>query len=223
MPRTLIADAWRKPAASAAAVAVLLVAGLAVAVHRSTTSFDSWTFRELYAHIGAGAAATLLGLSAPVLSLGLLALVVLFATLLRRWDVVALAVIAPVAAIVITKGVLKPLVGRPIVVDGVTMRGAFPSGHETAVSATALVLLIVACRLPLRARGRGIAVGVLAAWTVLAAVGLVRNFWHYATDTIGAFGVSLAVVPAVALLIDRFVPRVSGPGARNPASTTRAA
>ena len=41
-------------------------------------------------------------------------------------------------------------------------------------------------------------------WTVLAAVGLVRNFWHYATDTIGAMLLATTVVLGMALAIDRY-------------------
>ena len=44
---------------------------------------------------------------------------------------------------------------------------------------------------------------LLGLWVGLAAIGLVRNHFHYATDTIGAVGVATAVVLASALLIER--------------------
>jgi undecaprenyl-diphosphatase len=227
MPTALITDAWRRRLLWASALAVVLVAALAVVVHRSTTSFDTWMFRELYLHLGTGAAATLLEFSTPALSIGLLGMVVVFAALLRRWDVAALAVLGPALAVVVTKYVLKPSIGRPLTIGEFSVRGVFPSGHETAVASTALVLLIVACRMPLRARARSAVIGVLAVWPLLAAIGLVRNFWHYATDTIGGIGVSVAVVSAVALVIDRYARRasyrVSGPDARSLARTTHGA
>lgn len=227
MPTTLVTDAWRKPLLWTAAVAVALVATLAVLVHRSSTAFDTWIYRELYRHIGTSGASSLLDVSSPRLSIALLAVVVLFGAILRRWDIAALAVLGPAAAMVCTEWVLKPLIGRPLVIGAYTVRGVFPSGHETIVSATAFVLLIVLGRLPLRPAVRGVGVGLLATWTLLAAVGLVRNYWHYATDTIGGCCVSVAVVSSIALGIDwlgaRLRRSVSSPDARTPASTTRAA
>lgn len=236
MPATLITDTWRKPVAWASALAVVLAAALAAVVHGSSTAFDSWMFRELYHHIGTNGALSLLDLSSPALPLGILAIVAVSAALLRRWDVVALAVTGPGLAVGLTKYVLKPLISRPLSQDtvaqlfgihlttgGFTVDGVFPSGHETAVASTALVLLVVAGQLPLRARGRTVVVTVLGLWTLLAAVGLVRNFWHYATDTIGAICISVAVIGTVALVIDRLGSRVSAPDVRSPASTTRAA
>lgn len=222
MPTRLLPEARRKPMAWAVAVAVLLLAALAIVVHRSTTTFDTWMFRELYIHIGAGGASTLLRFSSPALSIGMLGLVVVFAALLRRWDVVALAAIAPAVAVVLTECVLKPMIGRPLTLDGISARGVFPSGHETAVTSTALVLLIVAGQRPLRARVRAVVIAALAVWAVVSAVGLVRTFSHYATDTIGAVCVSVAVVCLLALVIDRYGARLSSPGARSPASTTHA-
>lgn len=219
MHARLIADTWRRPLAGVSVAAVALLVALGVLVHRASTSFDTWTFRELYTHIGAGPASALLGLSAPGLSIGLLGIVVVFAALLRRWNVAALAVIAPAVAVILTKYVLKPLIGRRLTFGTFSVRGVFPSGHETAVSATAMVLLVVACQVPMRRRTRGVIVGVLAVWTTLAAVGLVRNFWHYATDTLGALCVSAAVVPALALVIDRYGARVEA-RMRAPASVS---
>jgi membrane-associated phospholipid phosphatase len=219
MHARLIADAWRTPLAVVSAAAVALLAVLGVLVHRSSTSFDTWMFRELYNHIGAGAASALLDLSTPALSIGLLGIVVVFAALFRHWNLAVLAALGPAVAVVITKYVLKPHIGRRLTFGTFSVRGVFPSGHETAVSATAIVLLVVACQVPMRRRTRGVIVAVLAVWTTLAAVGLVRNFWHYATDTIGALCVSVAVVPALALLIDRYAARVQR-RLRTPASVS---
>jgi membrane-associated phospholipid phosphatase len=232
----LIAQRWRIPVAATSALAVALLIGLAVAVHGSSTSFDDWMFRELYRHLGTNTALALLGFSMPALSVGLLGVVVLFAAMLRQWNVVALAAIGPAVAIGVTKLVLKPLIGRPFSaevlkpladrpadLDAFSLHGVFPSGHETAVASTAVVLVIVACRLPLRAGRRTAVIALLAAWTVLAAIGLVRNFWHYATDTVGALCVSIAVVGGTALVVDRAGRRFSSPDARSLASTSHAA
>jgi undecaprenyl-diphosphatase len=221
MPTPLIADTWRTPVAAAAAVAGALAAVLAVFVHRASTTFDDWMFRELYHHIGTSGALALLELSTPALSMGILGLVVVFAALLRQWNFAVLAAAGPALAVGLAKFVLKPLIGRtfngevlrpladPSVALGqFSLHGVFPSGHETAVASTALVLLIVVCRLPLRGGARSVLIALLAVWTLLAAIGLVRNFWHYATDTIGALCVSVAVIGTAALVIDRAAQRV---------------
>jgi uncharacterized membrane protein len=66
-----------------------------------------------------------------------------------------------------------------------------------------------------------VVLGLIGLWALVAAIGLVRNFWHYATDTIGAMFLAVVVVVGLALLIDRS--RISSPGARSLASTARAA
>lgn len=203
MSTPLIRPAWRAPLMVVAAAAAAGFAALAVTVAGgASTSFDTWMFRELYAHVGDGATATLLALSWPGISIGLMALVAVFAVWLRRWDVAVLAVLAPGLTMLLTEVVFKPLLDRQFVIDESTLSGVFPSGHESAVASCSLVLVIVAYQLPM---GRRLRTGVLAAlgvWTVVAALGLVRNFWHYATDTIGAICLSGAVVLAVALVID---------------------
>jgi membrane-associated phospholipid phosphatase len=64
---------------------------------------------------------------------------------------------------------------------------------------------------------------VFAAWTVLGAVGLVRIFAHYPSDTAGAVCVSVAVVLSTALVVDAVADRVSGPAAPAPPRTASAA
>jgi hypothetical protein len=167
-----------------------------------STSFDAWMFRELYAHVGTTGAAALLDFSTPGVSIGLTALVAVFAALLRRWDVAALAVIGPGVTVLLTHSLFKPALGREFVIGTFSATGSFPSGHESAVASTALVLAIIACRLPMSRRARAAVLAVLAVWTVVAALGLVRNLYHYTTDTIGAICLAAAVVPATALAID---------------------
>lgn len=220
---------------AAIALAALVALGLAVALfHRHGTGFDSWTFRELLTHIGPTPGSALLGFSTPAISIVLMTLVVLGALRVRRRDVAVLAVLGPLLALLLSEVVLKPVVGRvlgPAVFAGFPvgpLTGSYPSGHETGVVSAAVVLLIVSWQLPLRRRGRLVTVAVLAFWALAAAIGLVRNYWHYATDTIGGAAVPIAAVLTTALLIDRYLPArwhgpVSSPDARDPASTSRAA
>ncbi|MFC4858690.1 phosphatase PAP2 family protein [Actinophytocola glycyrrhizae] len=106
---------------------------------------------------------------------------------------VVLAVVAPTLVVAVTTG-MKPLVGRTIN-DGFL---AFPSGHTAFVTACALVAMLVVARAgPV----------VLAVVTVVVALAMawaqVLLNAHYPTDTLGGFLTALAVVPAVALTIDR--------------------
>jgi undecaprenyl-diphosphatase len=211
MPSPLIAGRWRGPAVAVAAVGLAVVGVLAAVVHHGrSTAFDNWAFRRSAEHIGSGTARFLLDLSAPKGSILLLVLLVVFAAWRRRWNVAALAVLAPMVVVGLTELVLKPLVGRtlhPAAVNDLlplSIRSVYPSGHEATVAATAFVLVIVVSRLPLRASARAAAVAVLAAWVLASAVGLVRNYWHYPTDTIGAIGLAAAGVVVVALGIDRY-------------------
>jgi undecaprenyl-diphosphatase len=204
----------------AAAIAFTLLAGWVA--HRSATAFDAWTFDELYEQIPNSGASLLLGFSEPALPITLCGGVAVIGAIVRRWDFVTLAVVGPTVTVVLTKWVLKPLLGRtlgtdqfaPVLgpippADAFTVTGAFPSGHESAVASAACLLVIVTLQLQLSRRARTIAVAVIAIWTVVAALGLVRNFWHYATDTIGAMLLAVVIVFGLALLIDRFGTTVS--------------
>jgi len=203
VPTPLIRAAWRAPLMVVAAAAAAGFAALAVAVAGgASTSFDTWMFRELDAHVGNGATGPLLALSWPGISIALMALVAVVAARRRRWDVALLAVLAPGLTMLLTEVVFKPLLDRQFVIDGSTFSGVFPSGHEAAVASCSLVLAIVAYQLPIGRRLRNGVLAVLGVWTVVAALGLVRNFWHYATDTIGAIFLSGAVVLAVVFAID---------------------
>lgn len=216
MPPPLIAPRWRALAVAAAVAGAAVVVALgALTYHEPGTSFDNWVRRIAVQHIGDSLAPALLDLSNPTAIIAALAVVAAGAAIVRRWDVAVLAVVGPLLAVIVTEQVLKPLLDRPLW----TFSGSYPSGHETGVASTAVVLLVVAGQVRLRAPVRAGIVVVLTAWIVAAAVGLVRNFYHYATDTIGAMGVAAALVLTVALLVDAVSARV----ARTPARTARAA
>ncbi|MBN9620460.1 MAG: phosphatase PAP2 family protein [Actinobacteria bacterium] len=229
MPVPLITASWRRPAVVAVAVAVVVAVAMSVALHHGySTSFDTWLFDRFYEHIGSTGARLLIDTSQPVLSFLVPAAVVGFAVWTRRWNLAVLAVVGPLTALFVSEVVLKPLVGRyigPGVLVGNhidVVAGSFPSGHETGVCSAAFVVLIALGGLRLRTGARIATVLVLAVWALLGAVGLVRNWYHYPTDTIGAVAVTTAVLLGVALLIDR-VPRLSSPGVRSLASTSRGA
>jgi undecaprenyl-diphosphatase len=210
MPGPLIADRWRRPVAAIALVGLAAVLALAAVVyHGRSTAFDDWVFRTFYHHIGNTTARVLLDISAPMISIVVLLVVVLVAARFRRWDVAALALVGPLAAVFLTEFVLKPIVGRalhPAAINDslpLSIRSVYPSGHEGTVASTAFVLIIVAAQLPWGRRSRRAVQAACVVWVLAAAVGLIRNFWHYPTDVIGAICLSAACVGGTALFIDR--------------------
>ncbi len=213
MPAPLIAPRWRAAALIAIVVSAAVVAWLsAISYHAGITAFDNWALHSAYHHLGRGAADALILLSEPVLTICLLVVIAVGAALRRRWGLAVLAVAGPLLAELVTELLLKPAVGRlmgPFVYHGGSLAGAtsgaFPSGHETGVASAAVVLLIIGAQVTAGLVARLTVVVVLTAWTLLAALGLVRHFYHYATDTIGAVAVSIAVVLAVALAVDRWL------------------
>jgi undecaprenyl-diphosphatase len=227
--RPPLVPARRRPMAVVAILAaVAVVAALAATVwHATTTPFDLWAFRVLHHHVGDRAGAALLDLSSPAIPVALLAAAVVVGLRQRRRDIAALAVLGPSICVVSTEWVLKPLVGRVLVGNpagraSVSHALAFPSGHETGVASTALVLLIAASLLTFDRRRRAAIVTLLALWTVLAGIGLVRMHWHYATDVLAAVGVCVAGVLGCAVVLGPLERRLSSPGGRNRPRTSRA-
>lgn len=146
-----------------------------------------------------------LRVSEPRLVLGLFVALAICAGLLRRWDAVLLAVLTPLVSVFVIEIVLKPLVDRTngeydalVHIHSLT----YPSGHESGIGSflAVLALLLLRSRWPVVAKVAG-TVGVLAL-LVLAAIGLVGNYYHYATDTIGSLGVVVATVIGLASAID---------------------
>lgn len=211
MPGPLIADRWRRPVAAAVLVGVAVVLALAGLVyHGRSTSFDNWIFRKLYTNLGRTSAHVLLDLSTPTISIVLLVVVAAVAVRVRRWELAALAVVGPLIAVFLTEFVLKPIVGRalhPAAINAglpLSIRSVYPSGHEGTVASTAFVLIIAATHVRLRPSARAAFVAACLAWLLAAAVGLIRNYWHYPTDVIGAICLSTACVGSTALFIDRY-------------------
>jgi membrane-associated phospholipid phosphatase len=216
VPVPLIAPRWRAGAVAAIVAAVAVTTWLSVvSYHAGTTAFDTWAVRSSFRHLGTGWARFLIHLSDPLLTFGVLVVVAAAAAVARRWDLLVLSAVGPGAAVLITEHVLKPAIGRLISLDIFSgdetnaYVGSFPSGHETGVASAALVVLVAAGAVRLGVAARAALVVVLAAWVVLSAVGLVRNIYHYATDTVGGVGVSVTVVLGVALLLDRWYPHAA--------------
>ena len=122
--------------------------------------------------------------------------------LARRPRAALFAAIAPIGASALCEQVLKPLVDRHK-----STGLAFPSGHTTGAFSLALTVAVLLLphspdlrvRLGFPRLVLGAGVIALATGTALALVAL---HYHYATDTLGGAAVALAVVPAVALLLD---------------------
>jgi membrane-associated phospholipid phosphatase len=182
-------------------IIVVTVLGIYYAGTGQPGSFDqrvSHDLRPLRVHRRLIMRITDLGDPGPVIVMIAALVIVLIA--LRRWRAALLALVAPGVAVAIAELILKPVVGR-------TIGGAlsYPSGHETATAAIAIVVIIaIADRHPPRLPVAAVILisALLFAALVAIAAALVLRRWHYATDTVGGFGVALATVLTVALAID---------------------
>lgn len=190
---------WRRSAALLAFIGAAVVLALGILVHGSSSgtwldervrsaivSSVSWSWRQ---HA--------LDITDPRLVVVVLAIVAVVAIVRRRWDVLALVLIAPPISVVLTEVVLKPLVGRH---SGDAL--AYPSGHETGLGSAACVLALLLIGSSVRTMYKAVGLIVLALLLVVGGIGLVGAFYHYATDVIGAVGVVLATTLATALAID---------------------
>lgn len=230
--RPLIASGARAVVVGIIAVAVSVFVAMALWLHgtRDPTGLDAAVRDWLRSHTGHLARDLLLGLSEPVLTVGIGAVAALVALVRRCWGVMVLAVAGPTIALLLSTFVLKPWIDRlygdvELITRGVLKAGyAFPSGHETGLASVTVLLAVLLLRSDrASARGKAAGVAVLVVWTVLGAAGLVRAGYHYATDTVGGFLLGLVLVLAVALVVDVVEPRVSSPGARSPSRTPHGA
>jgi len=128
----------------------------------------------------------------------LIVLVALVCLCLGNRRLAVIAMVGPPLVGVVTS-VLKPVIGR--VING---EYAFPSGHTAVITAMALILgPLMAGRFALR---RTFALLLVLTFAGLCggvmALALVAGGNHYASDTIGGFLTALAIVPAIALVVD---------------------
>lgn len=128
---------------------------------------------------------------------------------LQRASAAGLALAAPAAAAALSDLVLKPLVGRPAAAGGY----AYPSGHATAATAVAAVLVVLALpggtlapRIsPWGLRGLWALAGLA---TCYVGVALVALGYHSTTDVVGGAALGCGTVCGLALLLDRVVAHV---------------
>jgi membrane-associated phospholipid phosphatase len=100
------------------------------------------------------------------------------------------------AALLISEQVAKPLVQRTL-----DTALTFPSGHVTAVSATALAMwLALHPLLETRARTLTLVLGV--SWTLLMSLAVIGAQWHTPVDVIGSILLSVGVVSGGAALLE---------------------
>ena len=213
MTTRLIARPRTALAAIATSAAVVLVLGLLVHDDTGTNWFDSGVLRVIDDLVPARVGEWGLDLTDPTLVFGLMTLIALCGAVARRWDVVALTAAVPLISVLLTEEVLKPLVHRTngmfVLAPGQAPLLAYPSGHETGLGSLVCVagLLVVAAALPLRWKVLWCA--MLAVALVGGAIGLIAHYYHFATDTIGAFGVTVSVTLTLALALDQVTARLA--------------
>lgn len=141
----------------------------------------------------------------------LLAVVVLALLAARRRSGAVLVLVSTVAAIVLTKFVLKPLVQRRY--DGVL---SFPSTHIASVAAVGIAVAVVILAGSWWLVVRLLLAAVPLAVALTSAVAVVAERTHYSTDAIAGWCIATAVVLGSALVIDNR----SNPVTQAPAQST---
>jgi membrane-associated phospholipid phosphatase len=100
------------------------------------------------------------------------------------------------AALLISEQVAKPLVQRTFDTEF-----TFPSGHVTAVSATALAMWLALHPL-LGTRVRNITLVLGISWTLLISLAVIGAQWHTPLDALGSILLSVGVVAGGAALVE---------------------
>jgi membrane-associated phospholipid phosphatase len=187
-------------AAASALIAVGL--GIAVAGGRFPTGPDRWVKTVVSGWWPSpGDTAYAIDFLGDPRVVGVLAVVLALCCLVsgrRRTAVVALT--APVVSGLVTTAA-KPVVQRTIHGDNLS----YPSGHTAAVATLAAVAALLLIDLVRAGRVSGTAVYLavtIAAGTVMA-VDQIAIDAHYPTDTVGGLCVAIAVVPVLAVAVDR--------------------
>ncbi|HEX3790874.1 MAG TPA: phosphatase PAP2 family protein, partial [Pseudonocardiaceae bacterium] len=178
---------------------IAIVLGVYFAGDRHAGGFDRTLTREIHSLVGIRSTLANV-LVAPTDSpavYGLIILLVAVGLIQRRWQLAALAVVAPAAAVGICELVLKPLFDRRYHDGGLS----YPSGHMLAAGTVyAVALLAILAVAPLV--GRVLALVGGAALAVVMAVGLVAMNYHYPTDAVGGFCLAIGITLPCAVLAD---------------------
>jgi membrane-associated phospholipid phosphatase len=114
----------------------------------------------------------------------------------RAFFRVAVYTMFAAAALLISEHVAKPLVQRTY-----NAELTFPSGHVTAVSATALAMWLALYPL-LGKRARNITLVLGVAWTLLMSLAVVGALWHTPLDAVGSILLSVGIVTAGAAVFE---------------------
>jgi membrane-associated phospholipid phosphatase len=215
-----LAPPW---APAAALLAVLVTVALSVLVWHSTRlpGLDAWVLRLLGARYNEVQFRLATDLAAALRALtvaGIVATAVVAWLARRRWNAVALALLAPAATLVAEKA-LKLLVARRAPAS--TMFH-YPSGHVAV--ATALVLSLSLILRPEMDRPRvRLLVGLSVALLVpLMALARIVETAHLLTDVLGGVSTAVAVTLGAALLLDRGRPLTPGRTPPAPSPSSRA-
>jgi membrane-associated phospholipid phosphatase len=209
LQRPALPPALRAPTgvvAVAAASAVVAI-GVYVAGSAAPVRIDGWMLaavEQWLPEVGPGAYRVDFA-GEPLGALTLMAALSVVCLLTGRWRLAVLTV-AGQAVIGAATNLVKPVVDR-------TIHGgflAYPSGHTAGATAFAIVLGLLLASVFGLGRWTGLllvagvatAVGCVAAWAQIVLVA------HYPTDTVGGFFMAVALIPAAAILIDRFADRM---------------
>jgi undecaprenyl-diphosphatase len=198
-----LAPPWT-PAATAVAVAVAVVVTGLVWHSTRLPGPDAWVLHLLGAHDGERQFRLATEVATALLALtvgGIVATALVAWMTLRRWNAVAMAVLAPTATLAVDK-LLKPLVARRA---SESTAFHYPSGHVAVATALALSLVLILRPTMTRPRVK-LLVGLSAAFLVsLMAWARLVETAHLLTDIVGGVSIGVAVTLGAALLLDRSV------------------
>ncbi len=169
---------------------------LALAHSRAPLGFEEPAFRWLGPASARGTWAELADLLAAPAVGAALAVSFVFGFVRRAFLRVAVYAALSAAALIISEQVAKPLVQRTLDTEL-----TFPSGHVTAVSATALAMWLALYPL-LGKRGRNITLVLGVAWTLLMSLAVVGARWHTPLDAVGSILLSVGIVTAGAAVFE---------------------
>lgn len=155
--------------------------------------------------------------SISVASIGIVVVLAMLVAILRDRPRSALAALMLVLGANITAQVLKPLLSETDPFGGETARrevgeflaGAFPSGHATAALSLGLALVLVS-----PSALRRVAATLAVAYGVGVGIAAVAMGWHFPSDVIGAFLMTIAWGAVAALVAG--ADDVSDVGGRGP-------
>ena len=184
-----------------AAAVVLYAFALLTAVGRHLDR--SALFAEAAGDLGIARESGRLLATISVASIGSVVVLAMAVALLRDRPRAAVAAFVVVAGANVSAQLLKRALGAADPLGGETARrdvgdflaGAFPSGHATAALSLGLALVLVS---PTRLRRPAAAVAV--AYGVGVGIATVALGWHFPSDVVGAFLITIAWAAAAALV-----------------------